>query len=272
MTTTIRCGRVDPGVAERLLEGAPLAVGLHGAAGLAGHDHDRLVEPVLQGGAHEVGVRGVQHVELDAGRRADHLGRERRAAHPAQHDAGQTLLAQLHLERRDVGRPAPARSATATPTPAACRPPPRRPGPTGWRPGARSGRRRRRPPAPRPPRRTPPRRRTRRRARTTPPRPRSRPAELTTGLLHLALDGLDQLVPRLLELVDALGLQDDQHVVEVDADLAQPRRGSRDPRRPCRSPRRRGPRRGRRTPPSSSRASCSRSRGRRGRVTYMVSS
>ncbi len=34
---------------------------------------------------------------------ADHLGRERRAAHAAEHDLGQSALAQLDLERGDLG-------------------------------------------------------------------------------------------------------------------------------------------------------------------------
>ena len=96
-------GRVDAGVGERLLEGALLAVGLDGAAGLAGHHDDGLGEPVLERRAHEVGVGGVEDDELDAGRPADHLGRERGAAHAAEHDPGQAPLAQLHLERRDLG-------------------------------------------------------------------------------------------------------------------------------------------------------------------------
>src|SRR5256885_477701 len=41
------------------------------------------------------------------------------------------------------------------------------------------------------------------------------------NLLHLLLDGLDELHPRLLELVDALGLEHQEHVVEVDAGLAE---------------------------------------------------
>ena len=73
---------------------------------------------------------------------------------------------------------------------------------------------------------------------------------------HLALDGLDELVPRLLELVDALGLEHEHHVVEVDADLARAARGARCPRRLAGDHVAAGPRRGRRTPPASSRASC----------------
>ena len=58
--------RVDPGLGEGGLEGAPLRVGLDRGAGLARDDDDRALE-VGDRGAHHVGLRGVEHDEVDAG-------------------------------------------------------------------------------------------------------------------------------------------------------------------------------------------------------------
>ena len=49
------------GVGERLPVRPAVRIGLHSGAGLAGHDHDRAVEPVGQRGAHLVRVGGVEH-------------------------------------------------------------------------------------------------------------------------------------------------------------------------------------------------------------------
>ena len=84
-----------PGAGERVLVGATLGVCLDRGAGLARDHDDRTVEPVGQGGPYLVGMRGVQHGELDAGSRADDLGRQRRAAHAAQDDMVDALFGQV---------------------------------------------------------------------------------------------------------------------------------------------------------------------------------
>ncbi len=90
-----------PDVAERLLAGPALAVGLDGGARLARHDHDRAPE-VGQGAADDVGVGGVEDDERHAGRRADDLGREGRSAHAAEDDPVVPGLLQLAAQRLDL--------------------------------------------------------------------------------------------------------------------------------------------------------------------------
>ena len=94
-------GGVDAGVGERLHERPPLAVGLDGGAGLARHDDDRALE-VGQGAAHDVGVGGVEHDDGHAGRGADDLRGQRRAAHAAQHDAVEPGRGELVAQRRHL--------------------------------------------------------------------------------------------------------------------------------------------------------------------------
>ena len=80
-------------------------------------DHDDgLGEPVLERGAHEVGVGGVEHDELDAGGAADHLGRQRGAAHAAEHDPGQAPLAASSTSQRRRSRLTSARDASGRAT------------------------------------------------------------------------------------------------------------------------------------------------------------
>ena len=95
-------GRVEPGVAERLLERAPLGVGLDRRPGLAGdHDHGAR-DPVLERGADLVGVGGVDDGELDAVGGADDLGGQRGAAHAAQRDVGDPLVLELAAQGGDL--------------------------------------------------------------------------------------------------------------------------------------------------------------------------
>ena len=102
-----------PASRERPLVGPSLRVGLDRRARLARHDDDGVLEVVLQRGAHVVGVGGVQHDERHAGRGADDLGRERRAAHAAEHDVVEPLPGQLVTQRGDLAdeRPGAARQA-----------------------------------------------------------------------------------------------------------------------------------------------------------------
>ena len=201
-------GGVDADVGERLLVGALLAVGLDCAAGLAGHHDDGLGEPVLGRRPDHVGVRGVQHRELDAGRLADHLRRERRPAHAAQHDVGDALLAQLHAERRDVGHQSAGRLGERDPGEPLAGLVLGRVAPqggvlrrrSGWRPCPAPGRRG--------PARTPRRRAASHRSAVTSGSPRRCSAEERSGgaknvvgcsfpgPLHLALDGLRPARPR----------------------------------------------------------------------------
>ena len=86
-------GGLEAGLDEGVLEGAALGVGLDRGAGLRG-DHDHGAAQVAgERGADLVGVAGVQHHQVDALGGADDLRRQRGAAHAAQHDAGQPLLA-----------------------------------------------------------------------------------------------------------------------------------------------------------------------------------
>ena len=84
------------------LDDAALRVGLHGGAGLGGdHQHGSL-EVALEGAGDLERVRGVQDLELDAGRRRDHLGGQGRAAHARQDHAVHALGAQLPGQLGDV--------------------------------------------------------------------------------------------------------------------------------------------------------------------------
>ena len=76
-------------------DSATLGVGLDSGTGLARDHDDRTIEPVGQGGPQLVGMRGVQHGELDAGCGADDLGRQRRPAHAAQDDVVDALSGQV---------------------------------------------------------------------------------------------------------------------------------------------------------------------------------
>ena len=105
---------VQPGVAERLLEGASLAVGLDRGAGLARHDDDGAVQ-VGEGGPHDVGVGGVEHDERDAGRGADHLGGQRRPAHAAEDDAVVADLPELVPQGGDLTDERPGGAGQAGP-------------------------------------------------------------------------------------------------------------------------------------------------------------
>ena len=103
-------GGVDAGVGERALVGTTLGVGLDRGAGLAGDHDDRTLEPVAQRCPHRVGVRGVQHGELDAGRCADDFGGQRGPAHTAENDVVEALLSQVvaqscHLADQRSRRP-----------------------------------------------------------------------------------------------------------------------------------------------------------------------
>ena len=163
--------RLEVGVAERLLVGALLAVGLDGPAGLAGDDHDGALELVGQGAAYVVGVGGVEHRELHAVGGADDLGGERGAAHAAEHDAGAAAVGEDVAQADDLvdqrpgllGQPDPGQAAAGLGLGRRC--------PRAWRPGRRCRRRRRRRRAARRRRRTPARRGSRRTARTRRPRP-----------------------------------------------------------------------------------------------------
>ena len=144
------------------------------------------------------------------GRRADDLGRQRRAAHPAEHDVVEPLL--------DAGRrAAPAISPTSgredrgrpTHDSRIGRLGLRLRHPTAWRPGRRACWRTGRRPAPARAARSRPRpgRRRRRRGR----RASLALLDVESSVAALASSSLDvgeQLAPGLLELVDALALED----------------------------------------------------------------
>ncbi len=85
---------VEPGVAERLVEGAPVAVGLERPAALARHHDDGAVQPVGDGGGHLARVGRVEHGELDPVGRGDDLGCQRRPAHPGEDHVVDTVGAQ----------------------------------------------------------------------------------------------------------------------------------------------------------------------------------
>ena len=159
------------------------------------------------------------------------------------------LAAQLLAQRGDLADQRAGRTGGGRPTTAGRTPRPRPRDPTGWRPRAKSrlanysstragdvlGRR--------------PRRR--------------RPGPTISSAvghrlrrLHLALDGLDELVPGGDELVDALLLELGDDVVVVDADCGQIGPSRRGRRRSCRARCHRAPRRGRRRRRASSPASC----------------
>ena len=157
--------RVDPGVGERLLVGASLAVGLHRAAGLARHDHDRLVEVGSPGRCgRSPGRRSrVRRARRRPPRRSP---RERATNRPCRRARpGSAAVPGGRRRARGSRRPGAATRSRARPTTSAFRTPPRLPHPTGWRPGRRAGSRPCRPPGPRRRRRTPARRGSRRRAR-----------------------------------------------------------------------------------------------------------
>jgi hypothetical protein len=92
---------VETRVGERGEEGAALALGLHRPARLGADDDDGPLE-VGHGGGHLTGVGGVQHDQRHPRRPADHLGRQRRAAHAAQDDPVQPFGRQLGPQ---VGEP-----------------------------------------------------------------------------------------------------------------------------------------------------------------------
>ena len=95
VTTMIRSAGSMPASRERLLVDAAVAVGLDRAAALARDHHDRAVEAGRRAPGAPGRVGGVEHGERDVGGRGDHLGGERRAAHPGEHDVVEAALAQL---------------------------------------------------------------------------------------------------------------------------------------------------------------------------------
>ena len=103
-------GRVDAGVAERRLEGAPLAVGLDRRARLGRDDDDGALERRSMAPRHLAGVGGVEDHEVDAGGARDDLGGERRAAHAAEHDVVDALAARARRAAPRSRRPAAART------------------------------------------------------------------------------------------------------------------------------------------------------------------
>ncbi len=129
-------GLGQPGVEERLPVGPAVAVGLHRAAGLAGHHHDGALQPVGERRPDLRRVGGVQHGERPAEGTGDHLGRERRAAHAGEHHVVE--VGQLRRAARRAGGAAPGCAGRCRPSRAGSSPPPRRPGPTAWRPCAAS--------------------------------------------------------------------------------------------------------------------------------------
>ena len=199
-----------PASVNACLVGAALGVGLDGRPDLLETTTTVRSSRSRQGGAHLVGVGGVQHRQLHPGGGADDLGGQRRAAHPAEHDVVEPRSAQVLAQRRDLADERPRGPGQADPGQPDRPPRPRRPDPTAWRPGRRAcwrsgrrpgvgtcwrdrvGRRRRRR---RPPRAT---------CVTCPPRLRRRRSRPWSSSL---LDVVEQLVPGLLELVDALALE-----------------------------------------------------------------
>ena len=106
--------RVDAGLGERGLERAPLRVGLDGGPGLAGH-HDHGAVEVDQGGAHHVGVGGVEHDQRHAGRGADDLRSQGGPAHAAQDHPVDALGAEVLPQRRDLAHERPRRPGESDP-------------------------------------------------------------------------------------------------------------------------------------------------------------
>ena len=93
---------VDSGVAERLLVDALLAVSLQRRARLGG-DHDRGGgQAVIERCADLLRVGRVEHRELDPVRLRDDLGRQRRSAHPTEHEVVHAGGAELGAERDDI--------------------------------------------------------------------------------------------------------------------------------------------------------------------------
>jgi hypothetical protein len=95
-------GGVDADRAERVGEGGQMAARLDGAAGLRAHD-DRGARQLLrvEHAPHRIGVRGVDHGQLDTGPAGDHGGCEARTAHAAQHEAIDALRQELGAQRFD---------------------------------------------------------------------------------------------------------------------------------------------------------------------------
>ena len=206
-----------PASRERLLVGPPLRVGLDGGAGLAGHHHDGAVEPVgrapsrtWSGWLESSTVSSTPYVAQMTSGASDEP--------PMPQSTTWSTPASASSLRSAATSPTSGRDAAGQADPGQ----PLR----GLLLGVRAPQRRR--PA-----------RTSLLAKPSVDQRRDVRADRVGGraggddlerlahccavprLLELALDGLDELVPRLHELVDALGLEHLDHVVVVDADLGQ---------------------------------------------------
>ena len=197
VTITIRPAGSMPASRERLLVGAPLAVGLDGGAGLAGHHHDRALEPVGERGRGP--GRGRWSPARSARRRAVAQmtsGASDEPPMPQSTTWSTPASASSLAQRRDLADQRPRRRGAGRPRRAASPPPPRPRDPTAWRPARRACRRSRRRRAP-----------ARARAIASAAAPVADDLEASRSLLRalqLALDRLDELVPGRHELVDAL--------------------------------------------------------------------